>query len=103
MRPLLFALSVLALGCTGSVRATERLELARLFPQEAEVAVDRKGWSRLDLPPEVLAQCRADLSDLRLFDRAGQELPFVIERTPASQTVEFQRKPVERLQGHLAG
>ena len=34
---------------------------------------------RLDLPAEVLAACRADLSDLRVFDAAGREVPFVIE------------------------
>jgi hypothetical protein len=32
---------------------------------------------RLELPAEVLAACRPDLSDLRVFDAAGREVPFV--------------------------
>ncbi len=54
-------------------------DLSRLFPGEAEVVVDRAGLSRLVLPPEVLAACRPDLSDLRLFDASGRETPFLID------------------------
>ena len=34
---------------------------------------------RLELPAEVLGACRADLSDLRVFDAAGREVAFVVE------------------------
>jgi len=48
--------------------------------------------ARLILPPEVLAACRSDLSDLRLFDRAGREIPFLLDRGPALETrLELQR------------
>lgn len=42
--------------------------------------------ARLILPPEVLAACRSDLSDLRLFDRTGREIPFLLDRGPALET-----------------
>lgn len=53
--------------------------LVRLFPEEADVVVPEARLARLALPPAVLAACRPDLSDLRLFDRAGQEVPFLVD------------------------
>ncbi len=50
-----------------------------LFPQQAEVFVDSAGLSRLELPNDVLTQVSADLSDLRLFDAQGNEVPYSIE------------------------
>ena len=52
---------------------------AELFPQQAEVFVDSAGLSRLELPNEVLTRVAADLSDLRLFDAQGQEVPYATE------------------------
>jgi hypothetical protein len=73
-------------------------DLARLFPSEAEVVVDRAGLSRLVLPPEVLTACRPDLSDLRLFDASGRETPFLIDsgRAPG-ESLEAQRRFTPRL------
>jgi hypothetical protein len=45
----------------------------------------------LVLPPEVLAETQPDLSDLRILDRAGREVPFFVEakakakRLPAAE------------------
>ena len=73
-------------------------DLARLFPNEAEVVVERAGLSRLVLPPEVLAACRPDLSDLRLFDAAGRETPFLIDSGGApGETLEAQRRFTPRV------
>lgn len=52
---------------------------AELFPEQAEVFVDSGGLSRLELPNEVLARVAADLSDLRLFDAQGREVPYSLE------------------------
>jgi hypothetical protein len=52
---------------------------AELFPQQAEVFVDSAGLSRLELSNEVLTQVAADLSDLRLFDAQGSEVPYSLE------------------------
>ena len=52
---------------------------AELFPEQAEVFVDSAGLSRLELPNEVLTRVAADLSDLRLFDSQGREVPYSIE------------------------
>ncbi len=59
--------------------AAEVPDTSRLFPLQAEVTVDDAPLSRLILPPEVLSACRPDLSDLRLFDDAGKELPFLVD------------------------
>ncbi len=34
---------------------------------------------RLLLPPEVLGACRGDLSDLRILDDAGREVPYLVD------------------------
>jgi hypothetical protein len=54
-------------------------DLRRLFPREASLEAQTGSLSRLLLPPDVLAACRPDLSDLRLFDAAGQEIPFLVD------------------------
>jgi hypothetical protein len=52
----------------------------RLFPHEAEVLASTPGLVRLPLRPDVLSRARPDLSDLRLFDAEGIELPFFVDR-----------------------
>jgi len=54
-------------------------ELRRLFPREADLFAPRPGLARLALPPEVLKDCRPDLSDLRVFDRQDREIPFLVD------------------------
>jgi len=55
------------------------VELRRLFSHEADIAADRAGLVRLLLPSEVLAACRSDLSDLRIFDSAGKEVAYLLD------------------------
>ena len=65
--------------------------MRRLFPNEADVFVER-GGRRAVLPAAVLTDCQADLSDLRLFDRQGREVPFAIDAgTPAGVQQEMVR------------
>ena len=54
-------------------------DLRRLFPLERDVQAPSGGLVRLALPPDVLAATRPDLSDLRVFDAAGQEIPYLID------------------------
>jgi hypothetical protein len=54
-------------------------DLARLFPEEADVYTDTPGLSRMPLPPEVVVSSAPDLSDVRLFDRAGREVPYAVD------------------------
>ncbi|HEV7731304.1 MAG TPA: hypothetical protein VGR62_04035, partial [Candidatus Binatia bacterium] len=58
------------------------VDLAQLFPDEASITVASGGLARLVLPPEVLAACRPDLSDVRVFDGAGHEVPYVVDAGP---------------------
>lgn len=53
--------------------------LDAMFPRRADVTVEGPGVSRLSLPPEVLSQVQPDLSDMRLLDGAGREIPFAID------------------------
>ncbi len=62
-----------------TVDTAKTVELRRLFPQEAAVSVEGGGLARLVLPPEILASCRPDLSDLRLFDARDKEVPYLVD------------------------
>jgi len=64
--------------------AQPRVELPRLFSHEADIAVDRPGLVRLVLPSEVLAACRSDLSDLRIFDSRGREVAYLLDSDRAA-------------------
>ncbi len=73
-------------GVAWAEMAAQKIELRRLFPQEAEVSVDSAGLARLVLPSEILKACRPDLSDLRLFDVHDKEVPYLLDAgalTPA--------------------
>lgn len=54
-------------------------DLSTLFPSQAPIFVEGRGVARLVLPAEVLGGCRADLSDLRVFDREGREVAFLVD------------------------
>ncbi|HYD48836.1 MAG TPA: hypothetical protein VEB21_10835 [Terriglobales bacterium] len=72
-----FVLPAMLLGAANFAAAES--SLPRIFPQQAEVYATGAGMTRLELPPPVLSACEPDLSDLRLFDLSGKELPFVLD------------------------
>ncbi len=84
--------------------------LRSLFQKEADVFADGNGLVRLELPPEVVAECQSGLSDLRLFDRDGQEVPFLLDaprvetlethETADAPVLEAQRDELPRERGH---
>jgi hypothetical protein len=41
-------------------------------------SVPKTGIYRVVLPPSFVARCRTDLSDLRIFDEAQKEIPYVL-------------------------
>ncbi|MGD2113947.1 MAG: hypothetical protein PVG07_02775 [Acidobacteriota bacterium] len=58
--------------------------LASLFPHRAPILLDGPAGTdgrlaRLLVPPEVLSSCRPDLSDLRILDPGGREVPFLVD------------------------
>jgi hypothetical protein len=73
----LVAAAVAALTVAAGAEAPR--ELSTLFPRQAPIFVDGAGIARLVLPADVLGACRADLSDLRVFDRADRELAFMVD------------------------
>jgi hypothetical protein len=76
MRALVAALLALA---PAVVHAQQPPDVARLFSHEADVSAPGYGPFRLDLTEEVLAECRPDLSDVRLYDAGGREIPWVLD------------------------
>ncbi|MEO8604677.1 MAG: hypothetical protein ABI629_19065, partial [bacterium] len=100
-----------ALLLATAARAAQPAELSRLFPFERDVIAERAGLNRLPLPADVLAATRPDLSDLRLFDATGREVPYLIDAAlPAGESrqlarlldatvVEAQRARVDRDSG----
>jgi hypothetical protein len=42
-------------------------------------SVAKGGFYRVVLVPRFVAQCRADLSDIRIYDQYGQETPYVLK------------------------
>lgn len=94
MNPFLHTLVFLTLAPVAVCHAGEAGSLAALFPKEADIHVSSPGLARLDLPEEVLAGCKADLSDLRLFDRDGGEVPFAIHAGDPIGAVQSQRQAV---------
>ncbi len=89
---LVAALAVAALAPRPAATAEAPPDLAALFPREAPVFAAPGCLARLELPTEVLAECRPDLSDLRLFDRAGGEVAYAIDGRGAGERVEVLRR-----------
>jgi hypothetical protein len=72
-----------------SSAAADPPELATLFPRRAGLSAPPGRLARLELPPEVVAACRADLSDLRIVGSDGREVPFlVLEGLAPDQSLE---------------
>lgn len=88
--------ALLLLSVTASADSADPVPLRALFPEEAEVFVERSGLARIELPAEVLASCRRDLSNLRLFDAEGNEVPFLLD-APRRGTV----REVERMEARV--
>src|SRR5262249_31337675 len=78
----------------GVARADQQPDLRRLFPFERDIFIDREGLVRLPIPSDVLAASRPDLSDLRVFDADGREVPYAIDAGSPGQKVEMvQQQP----------
>lgn len=71
--------------------APEGPSLESMFPRRADVLVDAAGIARLPLPAEVLADVQPSLSDVRLLDSSGAEIPYVIDSGGGSEPFDSQR------------
>lgn len=57
------------------------------------------GWVVIELPDEVLDACRPGLPDLRVIDRSGAELPFVIDAPSLETPRRLPARDVESVAG----
>ena len=87
---------VLGLAATAPAESREpssaRPDLRSLFPHRAEIHAERPGLTRLPLPPEVLAECQAGLSDLRVLDSAGREVAYLVDGGPPPRSFFEERR-----------
>jgi len=82
---------VLAL-CAVSGAIASAAPLPPDWKNDQTVQVDQTGLLKLSLPLETLDAARPNLEDLRLYDDAGREVPFRVERpTPAPRAVRSAR------------
>lgn len=85
------------LGCLAVLTtAASGTELPALFPYRAPLTLPSDGQNiiRVDLPPEVLRQAQADLSDVRVLTGDGREVPF----EPVQPTLEAEPSQLIPLQ-----
>jgi hypothetical protein len=69
--------------------------LEGLFPRQAPLTVDGEGLARVLVPPPVLAECRPDLSDVRILDSAGKEVPYLVDSgVPPESVLEIEESLV---------
>src|SRR5262249_55456494 len=92
MKPALALLAVLIARPAAAADA----DLRQLFPSAADVGAGPRGaLGRLPLPAAVLAACRPDLADLRVFDAQGREVAYLVDAgSPARVSREVsERRP----------
>ncbi len=82
------ALLVMILAVAVPVWASQPLSLHEVFPFEAPITTSGPGLHRLELPRRVLTECRSDLSDLRIFDDRGRQVPYLVDTRPANLEIE---------------
>jgi hypothetical protein len=81
-----------------SAMAIDPIALRSLLSKEADVYTPGPGLVRLDLPPEVIAECLSNLADVRLFDLEGNEIPFLLDSPRVDAVFEVERveaRPLE--------
>ena len=99
MRKVALALWWSLVAAAVSPRAlSQPADLRTLFPSQADVFAGSSRLSRLELPPDVIAACRPDLSDLRIVDAGGKEVPYLIDSKKAVETeVEVEQRVTPEL------
>jgi len=97
---------VFFVSCNVLAAGYDRPDLRKLFPRQAPVTLAGNSMTGLDLPPEVVAQCRGDLSDLRLIASDGREIAFAISSgaptTMHRQVSQSIKAPVGKVQRHAS-
>lgn len=77
--------------------ADAEADLRTLFPSRAPVFAGAAGEPvRMPVPADVLSACQSDLSDVRLVDEDGREIPYAVDAglPPALRTAALERGEV---------
>lgn len=94
------ALQLAAVLTAAPAAGQEPADLPSLFPRRAAVSAPAGELARLDVPAEVLAASRLDLSDLRIVGADGREVPYaVLEGLAPDRAVEVRETVVPELVG----
>jgi hypothetical protein len=64
---------LLAAAAVSPQAFSQPADLRTLFPSQADVFAGGSSLSRLELPLDVIAACRPDLSDLRIVDPGAKK------------------------------
>ena len=81
MRRFVFTLLIISFLSVPAVLISTRAQTATTawqFTVEVQPAPASPGLYDLTVPPHVMDRSRSDLSDLRLFDAQGKEIPYAI-------------------------
>ena len=70
----------LAVGFLFFINSTPAANLPTDWQREQRMEIPASGLAKLSLPLETLDAARGALEDLRLYDDAGNELPYLIQR-----------------------
>jgi hypothetical protein len=83
---------LIAIALVGPAFA-ESEALSTLFPLRATVSAPAPGLNRLELSPDVVSACRADLADLRIIAGDGREIPYIVDSPePAGTSIVVQHR-----------
>jgi hypothetical protein len=84
----LMSVRFLALALTASASFAGAAPVPPEWSSSQEIQVAKPGLTKLRLPVETLAAAQPSLSDLRLFDASGQEVPFFMDQPEAEPAAE---------------
>jgi len=56
--------------------------------------VSKTGFYKLQIPPDIIGRSKSDLSDLRIMDENGKEIPYAHEDGPGGLQMVFEAFPI---------
>ncbi len=70
----------LLLGCGLMVFSAQSRAQSDYKDQAEILNINTAGFYQVTLSPQIIAKCKADLSDIRIVDQSGQAVPYIMQR-----------------------